>query len=501
MAFELNSYGFDRQTLAEIITEIKDTFTETFVGQNINVEENSVFDKIITIFADRESAIQELAEDVYYSQTYTGAEAKYLDDILSKRGIFRNGKTASTGSCQLTLNTLAHYADSFAIGDLKVLNSTFQNSSEFKVAGNIFAQKIRNTNLANNTTYTLTILNPTTSATVSSVYTLTSNRVGSTSLNTFYQTIKDLIVDNTIATNEDLIQIDTDTGVLYIGYDTNLNMVGLTSLVDFKTSPVVGERTVQFDVVAVDKGYLTTLAGAVTSVSPEPTGYVSITNVSGFVDGTDIESDAEYRARASATSTSGSVATRSAILTALLNEVDGVQAVKLFPNPTNNTTAEGVPPYSLMVVVYGGTTTDISEKLYEVLGINTQTYGTTAYTINTSDGDTETIYHTKATQRPLAVRVRYKTSNGKQLTATEQSNIIAEIKDLSETFSINSTIFNIQLVSSIISVVDISRFSSLQVQIKDEADDDNAYNTNDLTPDTTEIGVIVEDNITFLQIL
>ena len=72
---------------------------------------------------------------------------------------------------------------------------------------------------------------------------------------------------------------------------------------------------------------------------------------------------------------------------------------------------------------------------------------------------------------------------------------------MSETFSINSTIFNIQLVSSVISVVDISRFSSLQVQIKDEADDDSAYNTNDLTTDTTEIGVIAEDNITFLQIL
>ena len=87
MAFELKSYGFDRQTLAEIITEIKDTFTETFIGQNINVEENSVFDKIITIFADRESAIQELAEDVYYSQTYTGAEAKYFSNNLARASI------------------------------------------------------------------------------------------------------------------------------------------------------------------------------------------------------------------------------------------------------------------------------------------------------------------------------------------------------------------------------------------------------------------------------
>ena len=151
MAFELNSYGFSRQTLAEIITEIKDTFTETFVGQNINVEENSVFDKIITIFADRESAIQELAEDVYYSQTYTGAEAKYLDDILSKRGIFRNGKTASTGSCQLTLNTLANYTDTFTIGDLTILNGTYQNSAEFKVTGSIYTQKIIKTNQQNKT--------------------------------------------------------------------------------------------------------------------------------------------------------------------------------------------------------------------------------------------------------------------------------------------------------------------------------------------------------------
>ena len=51
MAYGLNSYGFDRPTLADIISDTKDTFTETFVGQNINVAENSVLDKIITIFA------------------------------------------------------------------------------------------------------------------------------------------------------------------------------------------------------------------------------------------------------------------------------------------------------------------------------------------------------------------------------------------------------------------------------------------------------------------
>lgn len=497
MAFELNSYGFDRQTLAEIITEIKDTFTETFVGQNINVEENSVFDKIITIFADRESAIQELAEDVYYSQTYTGAEGKYLDDILSKRGIFRNGKTASTGSCQLTLSTLANYTDTFATSDLTVLDGTYQNSAEFKVAGSICAQKIINTNLINGTTYTLTILNPNTSATVSTTYTLTSNLVGGSSLNTFYQTIKDFIVDNTIAVNEDLIQIDTVNGIIYIGYDVSLNLVGLNSLVDFKTSPVVGERTVQFDVVALEAGYLTTLAGAVTSISPEPMGYVSITNISDFVAGSDVESDAEYRARASATSTSGSVATRSAIITALLDEVDGVQAVKLFPNPTNNTTVEGVPPYTLMVVVYGGTTTDISEKLYSTLGCPTKTYGTTAYTKTTEDNGTEIIYHTKAVERKIAIRVSYLTTNGSVLSDTEKQNITDKLLEVSSTFNINTPVYNIQLVSAVSQVVSLTKFTALLVEVKNEDDLDEVFSSANINPDITEICVLPEANVSF----
>ena len=122
------------------------------------------------------------------------------------------------------------------------------------------------------------------------------------------------------------------------------------------------------------------------------------------------------------------------------------------------------------------------------------------YNISTEDNDTETIYHTKATERPLSIRVRYKTVNNKQLTDSEQGSIVTEIVDLANTFGINSTIFNIQLVSAVISVVDISRFSSLQVQIKDEAQDDTFYNTNDLTPDTTEIGIISSDNVSFLQI-
>lgn len=498
MAYGLNSYGFDRPTLADIISDTKDTFTETFVGQNINVTENSVLDKIITIFADRESTLWELQEDIYYSQTLAGAENIYLDDILSKRGVFRNAATAASGNIQVTLSSLASYTDNYSADNFSILNDTFTNTEDFTVAGNIFAHKITNTNITANTTYTFTILNTTTEATASITASTATTLVGSTALNTFYQKIKDFIVDNTIESNDDLIQIDTVNGILYIGYDTNYNLSGLNTLVDFKTTPVIGQRTIQIEMKANDVGYNPIYAGAVTSISPEPTGYVSVTNISDFSTGSDVESDSEYRARADSTSVSGAAATRSAITSGLL-DVDGVQKVKLYPNPTSSTSAEGVPAYQMMIVVYGGTTADIAQAIYNLIGVNIQTYGITAYTITTEDSDTQVIYHTKATEKQLSVRVTYTTSNNRALSDTEKDAIISGITTLADEFTISSTVYNFQLTTAVSSSVSSSRFLSLIVETKDTDADDTEYTTANVVPAYTELCSISSDDITFVQ--
>lgn len=499
MAYGLNSYGFDRPTLADIISDTKDTFTETFVGQNINVAENSVLDKIITIFADRESTLWELQEDIYYSQTLAGAENIYLDDILSKRGVFRNAATAASGNIQVTLSNLASYADNYPAGNFSILNDTFTNTEDFTVAGNIFAHKITNTFSAN-ATYTFTILNTTTEATASITASTISTEVGSTALNTFYQTIKDFIVDNTIESNDDLIQIDTVNGILYIGYDTNYNLTGLNTLVDFKTIPVIGQRTIQIEMEANDVGYKPIYAGAVTSISPEPTGCVSVTNISDFSSGSDVESDSEYRARADSTSVSGAAATRSAIISGLL-DVDGVQKVKLYPNPTSSTSVEGVPAYQMMIVVYGGTTADIAQAIYNLVGVNIQTYGTTAYAITTEDSDTQVIYHTKATEKQLSVRVTYATSNNRALSDTEKDAIISGITTLADEFTISSTVYNFQLTAAVSSSVTSSRFLFLIVGTKDKDALDTDYTISNVVPAYTELCSISSDDITFVQLI
>lgn len=53
MAYGLTSAGYTRPTLTDIIADTKNEYRYVF-GQNVNVAENSMLDKIITIQAERE---------------------------------------------------------------------------------------------------------------------------------------------------------------------------------------------------------------------------------------------------------------------------------------------------------------------------------------------------------------------------------------------------------------------------------------------------------------
>lgn len=498
MSYGLNSYGFSRPTLSQIIQDVKDSFLTTY-GSNINVQENSYLDKFLTILANRESDVWEVLEDVYYSQTLSGAEAKYLDDILNQRGIFRKTKAYALGYVQLSIDNTVLYTNTYSAGTLTIKSGTFSNTSDVTVAGNIIAQKILNTNLNTSTAYVFTIVNTDTHATDSLTLTPTSVTIGSTGLNNFYNSIKNFIVSNTISANSDLIQIDTVNGILYIGYDTSLNLKGLSTAVDFKSTPIIGTRTVAIEMKAVNAGLAPITANSVTTFDTNPSGYVSVINIEAFYSGSEVESDSAYRARAESTNGGSSVATRDAIVTGLL-EVEGVKSVKLFPNPTGNISSSGIPPYKLLTVVYGGANDDIGAKLYSLIGANTNTHGEYSYIAATKDSSTETIYFSKADERNLSCRVSYKTVNGKPLSDSEQTAITTQLTALAGTFNINSTIFNLQLQSAVTAGVSLSRFSYLAVALKNVSAPDSAYSTADLTPALQEICLLSEDNISFLQV-
>lgn len=491
--FGLKDYGFAVPALDDLIVDTKQSLIRLF-GENFNTQSNSVVDKLTSIYNEREYQLILLASAVYSAQTMAGAEGIYLDDLLSKRGIYRRGQTKGSGSIQMTVNNTVPYNMIYSANAYSIDSSNFVFSQDISLAGNIVAQQILNSDLAIGT-YKLQITNLNDGTIKTRDLVLTNKTPNSAALNSFLSSLKNFILENTSQLNENRILIDSANGSIYIGYDANKNMIGLNSRVDFRTSPILGTRTITMDVIAVEAGLISREANTVTSISPTPGGFVSMTNLVEFSDGSDVETDNEYKLRAMNTTASSAAATRPAVISKLLT-VEGVTKVRIFANNTDKTDQNGVPPYKFETVVYGGSTEKISQALYEVIALSNNTYGNVYQDINTEDEQIERIYHSKAISRELAVRVRYV---GKALSITEQDTIRDALKQIVDPLNISDTLYNIQLVSAVGSAIAAGRFNKIIVETKDLAAPDSAYTAADRVAQMTEVLTLDTDDISFVQ--
>lgn len=492
--YGLNDYGFTIPALDTLVQDTKESLIAAF-GETFNTQSSSVVDKLTTILNEREYQLILLAAAIFSSGTLAGAEGLYLDELLGRRGIYRRGKTKSTGTVEMTVNTTVPYNLIYTPESFTVDNGSFLLTGNATVAGRIIAQRILNADLVVGK-YTLQILSSADNAMKTLTLTLRNKTPGSTELNTFLYAVKDFIVQNTTDLNADLIYIDSTAGALYIGYNSSKELVGLNSRIDFRSSPIAGQRTLQFEVIAVESGVLSREANTVTQISPTPSGFISLNNMAAFADGTDVETDNEYKLRSMDITSEESKATRPAVISALL-KVDGVQKVKIFSNNTDERDQYGIPAYKFEPVVYGGVTEDISNALYNTIALSNATYGNTFLDIATEDDGVERIYHSKASATNYNVLIRYQ---GKTLSSTEQDSIRTAIKTLTDSLSIADTLYNIQLVAAVAGALSAGRFTQLIVSVKKASDPTTAYTTSDIPLGMREVFALDTANVLFQQI-
>lgn len=490
--YGLTGSGFNLPPMDDLVQETKKTFKSAF-GEDFNTESNSVADKLIQVFNEREYQLWLLMGSVYYAQTMQGAEGIFLDDLFGKRGVYRLGKTRSTGAVVMTVDETVPYNMVYSAGTYTI-DSDYELSGDVQLAGNVVAQVIKGTDLSVGS-YRLQIQN--TSDQSVKTLSLSLSATSGTPLTQFFGQIKNFIVNNTILSNQDRILIDSEEGAIYIGYDADKNLIGLSSRVDFRTNPMVGERSIIMDVRSSTPGYISRDAFSVRSINPTPGGFVDMTNLTAFIDGSDVESDNEYRIRASTVVSEGK-ATRPAILSALLNKVEGIEKVRIFNNNTGSVNSYGIPAYRFMVVCYGGSTAEISQVLYDVIAGSNNTYGETFYDITTEDDQVERIWHTKAKGRPLSIRVRYR---GRPLSVSEETAIANALASSINGTIIAGTLYNVRLVGTVMSSTSPDRFTQVYVDIKDLADADDSYVSTDITAGTTEVFSLEPEDVVFSQIV
>ena len=202
--YGLTEAGFVIPTLNDLIVETKQSLIRAF-GENFNVQSNSVADKLTTIFNEREYQLILMAASVYASQTLYGAEGIYLDELLGRQGIYRRGRSKSSGTCQLTINTTVPYNMIYDSKTYTLDSGNFVLSNDVQVAGNLIAHRINAPDLRIGK-YNFQITNQTDGSIKTKSLVLTDKALDSSDLPSFYGEIKQFIVDNTTLLNDDLIQ-------------------------------------------------------------------------------------------------------------------------------------------------------------------------------------------------------------------------------------------------------------------------------------------------------
>ena len=99
----VTEYGFVRKTLQEILTSMK-TNVKTKLGSGWNVETGTIEDQFISVFAEECDEVWQGLEGVVSSNTVSGAEGSYLDDVYARQGVYRQDKTKGGGNIILQSN-------------------------------------------------------------------------------------------------------------------------------------------------------------------------------------------------------------------------------------------------------------------------------------------------------------------------------------------------------------------------------------------------------------
>lgn len=480
---------FERETLSDLILSYENDVRVKYNNPKFSIEDNENIGQLLKMLAGRENNFWQTLEEVYNSWSRNGAEGAFLDEIFALSGVFREKATSGSGDAVVETNSSAIDSTSISIGTIFSGTNGGQysaNSTQF-ISSRVTAYKVdgKSVSLA---IYNLTVAELKTGKEFRGSFTLSDG--SNTARLDFLKALKSFL--ETVNTEENNIHLDESNLVLYWGFDSAYELKGITNTVKLLSTPSLGNRYSLIECVNTKTGFNPLGVGGIGSISIPPTGYVSVTNLSEFSSGSDVETDAAFVERARSEVDSPRSATRPAILAGLLANVEGIEKLKF-----DKKVSQGV--VSVTPVIIGGEIQDIAEELYRTQPINNIYSGNIQFTVNTEDDSQEVISFSRGTQQQLSVRVKYKTTTNTELTPQERDTARLNLTNLSESWQLGETIFNFSLTSSVSAAVTYSRLKSLVVEVKKLDEPDSTYSSADYQADPTELPDLLTDNIQFVQ--
>lgn len=354
--YGLTPKGPNIKRLDVIIEELHSSVSEK-VGVNTRQNPQSLFNHLLTNFADKIAELWELGADIYYSQYPSTAESVNLDNAAQFGGSTRGMPAPSY------YHILCTGVDGTTIPAGTLIASDTNPATQLVLS----TQKVISRSEFNTATVKLAVSEATSALTVALngvPYTFTPE-VETSAINALRGLAASIQDDGFTAT------IDEDAVLLCIAAKdvTSSNSLILSeTLTTEKVGTVATFATEEHGDVLLPNGVINKIMKAVT-------GLKSVVNVGAYIAGHLAESDIEFRKSYVDKIYSRSSRMLESVKSAILDNVQGVKSVAPYENDSNEVDEMGRWPHSVEVVVDGGDQNEIARQILDTKAGGISTFG------------------------------------------------------------------------------------------------------------------------------
>ena len=496
-------YGFVRKTLNEVINSMKIN-TRAKLGSTWNTESGGVLNTVLSVFSEELDQCWQGLEGVYASQTLDGAEGIYLDDILSQQGVYRKGRTASSGKAIIFSNyATSNIGSTINAGATTIGSNNISYATQKAVTldNYLSCYKLSAAQLTEGQAYSFTAYstrNPN-----NQVFNFTPSSEANKAL--VLQQLA-IFINNNILDMPTRAYFDPITTTMYLGFNQQLNLPQPfpTGTLFIGVTPNVGSLGHSVNLLTNIVGFNPLPPNSLTGINPSYTGFESIVNGDDFSAGSEVQTDAEYRLTAiniKETSIGGTTDSIEAGLLAL----EGVVDARVYENPTEDEVIDlssnvVALPYTYNVAVLGGDDNEVAQVILNKSPANTKRYGTyIASAINTK-GNSVDVNFTKVGYFDVEIEISYTAKNNTVLSEAEKPSIIKNIIEAVSSLEIGSTIPLNLLEAVTFQSVAFSRLFSVSIRAKDLTVVSGEFTDQNLTADYDEKPRVLANKVIFRRI-
>lgn len=367
MAYGVTPDGFDRPRLPEIRQEIVADLRARMLAAGFNgvveTRPDSITGLLIDTFAEREAALWEQAEGVYYAMYPGSATGVSLDRAVSFTGVSRYRDEPSRAYVVL-------YG---APGTVVPAGAQLRH----RVSQNVWALDSATPILAGAAADV--ILQPAVLA--STTYTVSIDGVAYSYATGATTNLPQILAGLVAALAASGLQVSSDGAAVRIRTDGR--QTAAFAWTSSLTLIRLGSPALASTLDASDEGAaIGDLNGIITQVD----GWAAVDNLQAGVAGRLAENAAELRARYSTGLFRLGAATLPSIGPNVRDRVAGVRTVKVFMNSTDAPDALGRPPHSVHVVADGGLDDEVADAIFHVVAAGIDTHGQRRVVVKDAEG-------------------------------------------------------------------------------------------------------------------